>query len=144
MFFLTKYSFRFMPYIKPNIYHNLILSIWEISFVIKLQTPYRKRMMQSNDTGKVDTLTVDWLNIWKHPKKQPRVSHNIVSYFYEIIISHFCCVAQFDIRCDTSYQWKLYQILPDLSYIAIPFYSPLMRSIIRHNASKSKQIIVIC
>lgn len=44
------------------------------------QTSYRKRMMQNNDIGKRDTLTVDWLNIWKHPNKQARVFHNIVSY----------------------------------------------------------------
>ena len=46
-----------------------------------LQTSYRKRMMKSNDIGKRDTLTVDWLNIWKHPKKPQRMSHtNLVSY----------------------------------------------------------------
>ena len=43
--------------------------------------------MQSNDAGKIDTLTVDWLNIWKHPKKQPRISRNIVSdYFYAMLL----------------------------------------------------------
>jgi hypothetical protein len=47
-------------------------------------------MMQSNDSGKIDTLTVDWLNIWKHPKKQPRISRNIVSdYFYAILLHNF-------------------------------------------------------
>ena len=50
------------------------------------QTSYRKRMMQNNDIGKRDTLTVDWLNIWKHPKKQPRVFHNIVSYCFDAIL----------------------------------------------------------
>ena len=51
-------------------------------------------MMQSNESGKIDTLTVDWLNIWKHPKKQPRISRNIVSdYFYAILFHsfHLCC-----------------------------------------------------
>ena len=38
-------------------------------------------MMQAkyNETGKIDTLTVDWLNIWQHPKKQPRMSHKNVT-----------------------------------------------------------------
>ena len=54
-----------------------------------------------NETGKIDTLTVDWLNIWQHPKKQPRMSHKNVIVSFQILsqlmLLHFyqiCVIAQ--------------------------------------------------
>ena len=35
--------------------------------------------MQNNVSGKRDTLTADWLNIWKHSNKQTKVFPNVVS-----------------------------------------------------------------
>ena len=35
--------------------------------------------MQNNVSGKRDTLTVDWLNIWKHSDKQTKEFPNVVS-----------------------------------------------------------------
>ena len=53
-------------------------------------------MMQNNDIGKRDTLTVDWLNIWKHPKKQARAFHNIVSYYFDAILHRSDFIYLFD------------------------------------------------
>ena len=84
-----------------------------------MQTAYRKRMMQAkyNETGKIDTLTVDWLNIWQHPKKQPRMSHKNVTvslrFYYSrcyFIFFQTCVIAQLHVFHNSKKKYSGYLI----------------------------------
>ena len=44
-----------------------------------LQSSYLKRVTQNNTSGKRETLTVEWLNIWKQSNEQTNVFPNVVS-----------------------------------------------------------------
>ena len=61
-----------------------LLKIFKTYIILQqkmIQSHYQSRMMQNNNVGKRNTLTVDWLNIWeqKSRSKKPKV------YYYQAV-----------------------------------------------------------